>query len=905
MSYVFLVPFFVAPPHCVLVGSGSFHLWAWQVLTNVDHSVRSATVTKVEVFQSRLVMKSGFMQAETKLDEKKKKRQANEEVKAHAPANIKTVAQKNRYLSRVHQAEQLVAAAAAERRGEKTKTQRRRPGVCHIVQHNVGSIAGLAMRTKLAEVRRRLKEHDPDVAVLLETWLRPGVDETPDFPGYAVHRVDRPARKGQDFTVAGQHRHGGGIIILVAEGIQWTSRTITPPPPPQKRKQTIEIAAVRIFPEKAPTLDVCAVYNPPTGRTHLDLDLSGGWIPRRAVVCMDANIHHPSWDTHCGQRLLGEGAVCTRRLLKWVTEQGARILNDGSATFTRPTEAATRSAPDLTIATPFWASRARWKSVEDWGTEHRAIVTEVVTGGKLRTQPKRAPKWRLKDADWPAYTAATERALRQTSARTADELHKALTEAILAAAREHIGLSEPKNPRKARCWWTPEAARAVEVRRALRKQAERSGRPEDVAAWRHAERRCKKIICEGKRRSWRDYITELEAEENNTDKMAKIWRMKEKLAGKPQTFSRMRPIREESVQSDGTRTEKLLTRDVDKAEAFARGYAEVSQAKVRPGRSAPAPRQTPEDPAAAPLCTPFTLSELQHVLRRLRPGKAAGTDTIPSEMLQHLGPRGEKYLLRLANRSWARAEVPRPWRSAEVVPLPKPGRDPSIRKSYRPISLTSSVSKAVERLVKNRVQEYLERRRLLAPEQAGYRTARSVEEHCVRLSQHIHDGRARDHHTVLLSVDATAAFDRMIKARLYEKMRAKGLPERVVTWFRAFLADRKARVRVDGTCSRYHTFEEGCPQGTVLGPLCWLIFIDDLPERLRPLGGELFVYADDVCVAFQGPDLAEQYKRAQRALDLLRPWAEENGVEVSMAKTCATAFPAPSWLARRAREAAA
>ena len=260
-------------------------------------------------------------------------------------------------------------------------------------------------------------------------------------------------------------------------------------------------------------------------------------------------------------------------------------------------------------------------------------------------------------------------------------------------------------------------------------------------------------------------------------------------------------------------------------------------------------------------------------------------------MLQHLGPAGEAYLLRLANRSWRHAEVPHPWRTAEIVPIYKGGgKDPTRRKSYRPISLTSVVCKAVERLIKTRVQDHLERNRLLAREQAGYRVARSCEEHCVRLSQVIHDGLDRKHCTVLLSVDATAAFDRMLKSRLYEKMRRKGLTEPVVAWFAAFLADRKARVRVDHATSRYHTFKEGCPQGTVLGPLCWLVFIDDLVEPLRELNAELFLYADDVCLAFQGASEKEQYARAQRALDLLRQWAEANAVDVSLDKTCVTTF---------------
>eukprot|EP00662_Eupelagonemidae_sp_cell21_P021375 gene21375-17643_t len=753
----------------------------------------------VEVFQSRLVKGAHGYRAEKRVEELDEQRKKFEAERAKAPAHCKTYDQQRRWVRERRQGEKMLEEKAAERRGEKGRQRRCLPGTCRIIQLNCTSVSGGRASAKLAQIRQKLKEHDPDVVVLLETWLRAGVDDTPSFPGYEVHRVDRPGYK--ESAMGG---HGGGIIMLVAGGVQWSPRQLQPPPPPGRKKQLLETAAVRIFPEKAPALDVCALYNTPNSAraqgksTLMDLNLDGGWIPRRAVVCMDSNLHHRSWDPHCKESTINASQKTTRNMLEWVAKSGAKILNDGSVTFSCPTRGF-RSAPDLTIATAA-AGKAEWTRVEDWGTEHRAIVTEVVTGGTVRPPRKTAPKWRLKDADWPAYTEATERALRQAKGRTADELHKELAGAILQAAQAHIGLSAPKNMRKARCWWSKAAAEAVESRRAARKLAERTGQPQHIAAWRHAERLCKRVIGRGKRKSWRDFMTDLDANNNagQQGRMEKVWRMKDSLAGQLKPRGRMKPLKEQEVSKDGSKREALLTRDVDKAEAFARGYAEVSRARrdakeeqesdltIRKdhqvGRAPP--RRPAEDPAAAALCAPFVQSELQHVLRRLRPGRAAGVDTIPSEMLQHLGPRGERHLLRLANRSWARAEVPQPWRTAEIVPLPKGGKDHSIRKSYRPVSLTSAVSKAVERLIKNRVQDHLERRKLLAPEQAGYRTARSVEEHCVRLSQLIHDGRVRGDHTVLLSVDATAAFDRMVKAKLYAKMRAKGLPEQVVSWFR-------------------------------------------------------------------------------------------------------------------------
>ena len=84
--------------------------------------------------------------------------------------------------------------------------------------------------------------------------------------------------------------------------------------------------------------------------------------------------------------------------------------------------------------------------------------------------------------------------------------------------------------------------------------------------------------------------------------------------------------------------------------------------------------------------------------------------------------------------------------------------------------------------------------------------------------------------------------------------------------------------------------EEGRPQGTVLGPLAWLIFVDDVVHALRPARGEAFLYADDISLLFTGDDPDTLYEQAQQALDLLGPWATANGVVVAPTKSSVTAW---------------
>ena len=141
---------------------------------------------------------------------------------------------------------------------------------------------------------------------------------------------------------------------------------------------------------------------------------------------------------------------------------------------------------------------------------------------------------------------------------------------------------------------------------------------------------------------------------------------------------------------------------------------------------------------------------------------------------------------------------------------------------------------------------------------------------------------------LLIAVDASQAFDRMVKERLFEKMGALGIPDIAVRWMRAFLTDRRARVRVGAAVSSFHSMEEGCPQGTISGPVAWDIFVDDVVAAVGAAGGEVSLYADDIAICIRGKRVADLYRRGQKAMDGIHRWAQENGVRVSMKKTTTT-----------------
>ena len=269
-----------------------------------------------------------------------------------------------------------------------------------------------------------------------------------------------------------------------------------------------------------------------------------------------------------------------------------------------------------------------------------------------------------------------------------------------------------------------------------------------------------------------------------------------------------------------------------------------------------------------------------------------------SEMIKHLGPVARSALLRLLNASWEQAEVPREWRAATIIPIPKSGKDKRHISSYRPIALTSHVGKLAERLILARLNFQISRRGLVPPEQVGFREHRSVEDHLGRLFQEVQDGwqqpKSRGQNRpdgstaqkyVLLAFDFARAYDtvdhRILKARLLEM----GLPVCMVRWIWQWLRDRRARVELNGVKSSERVFRAGLPQGSVLSPSLFLLWAASLVQALRSPGTSPYMYADDTAALCSGNDIQTAKKRAQAAADALLQWARRSKMTVSAEKT--------------------
>jgi hypothetical protein len=271
-------------------------------------------------------------------------------------------------------------------------------------------------------------------------------------------------------------------------------------------------------------------------------------------------------------------------------------------------------------------------------------------------------------------------------------------------------------------------------------------------------------------------------------------------------------------------------------------------------------------------------------IRNLRKNAASGPDGISPKLLQELESSFLTPLALLFNKSVSTGEVPLGWKTAKVCPIFKKGTkgDPG---NYRPVSLTSVICRLLESIIKDKVTEHLMENGLIRDTQHGFMPGKSCATNLVEFMDTVtkaaDEGKAVD----IFYLDFAKAFDKVPRQRLLNKMRAKGIHTGIIKWIEAWLTGRTQRVTVQGELSEECEVESGVPQGTVLGPTLFTIYIDDLEAEIERRKLEVLIkkFADDT----KGAKIIQKQEdnhKLQEALDCLCEWAEKWGMSFNYGK---------------------
>ena len=272
------------------------------------------------------------------------------------------------------------------------------------------------------------------------------------------------------------------------------------------------------------------------------------------------------------------------------------------------------------------------------------------------------------------------------------------------------------------------------------------------------------------------------------------------------------------------------------------------------------------------FCSRFSPTEFLAAASNLSSSTATGSDKVAYPMLKFLPRSGMDFLLHIFNLFWSSHSFPSIWKTSSIIPIHKMGKPLDSPASFRPISLTSSVSKLFERIILSRLLFFLESNSILSPRQTGFRPGRSTLDQILYLSQSISDGFNKPRpgsQTILSTIDFSKAFDSVWHPALFHKLISAGLPPCFARWTQSFLSDRRASEVFQNHKSRSFRVRRGVPQGSVLLSL----FINDRPASL-PSYVSCSLYADDLAIWSSSPSVPTAVKATQGALFRLERWSE-------------------------------
>ena len=282
--------------------------------------------------------------------------------------------------------------------------------------------------------------------------------------------------------------------------------------------------------------------------------------------------------------------------------------------------------------------------------------------------------------------------------------------------------------------------------------------------------------------------------------------------------------------------------------------------------------------------------EVLAIICNIKKNKATGPNSIPTQILHTIRNVISKPLTKLINLSFTQGVHPDKLKISKTIPVFKKGSQLKVS-NYRPISLLSNINKIFEKVIFERVYGFLEKFEIIYHHQYGFRKKHSTNHALISITEKIRNALDNNLFAVGVFVDFQKAFDTVNHHILIEKLDHYGIRGCINKWFQSYLSDRKQFVSINGFNSKESNMEHGVPQGSVLGPLLFLLYINDLNLSIK--NSLTYHFADDTNLL----KIANSYKKIQKSLNIdlknLVSWLLANKISLNKTKTEVIVFRKP------------
>ena len=681
---------------------------------------------------------------------------------------------------------------------------------------------------------------EPDVVCITETWTKQ--EHTRAFLGIMGYTI--ACREDRKDTTAGC---GGGLLIYVRNDI-------APDAPESVRPEYTsfnQCVAVKLPIRGGKSIELVLVYRPHRVYQHGNADIVDDvkannaklanlfkCVSKPSVLLGDFNCSDVDWEA-------SQSGSNGRFLLE--AAQG----NFFSQHVDFPTIATAGTRPDLVFS-----SRSNLiLSVENAGklgsSDHTMLMVEIA--GKLPAQESTelVPDWAkanmaglkqdLSTVDWVAE-------IQDCDCEEAWTKFKARLDEVQA---KHVPLKKRRCNRRP-VWMNARILRTIRKKRKLWKRYSQSRDYEDHQAYKRVEKEVQRSV----RKAKRDFERKLAKSAKSNPKQFYSY-IKSKTANRESVG----PLKDGAgVTTESGRIAELLNN-------FFSSVFTTEDLNNKPEPETLYHGDTPMHNVE------ITAEKVQKKLEGMRATAAPGPDRIAPRLLKDVAGIVASPLACIFSKSLQEGVVPQDWRSANVTPIFKKGSKTDVG-NYRPVSLTSVLCKAMESVLKDALMEHLINNQLLNDTQHGFLQGRScltnLLEYLNLLTRLVDEGHSVD----VLYLDFSKAFDKVPHARLIDKLASVGIGGPVLQWIRAWLTGRMQRVVLNGSASEWLPVLSGVPQGSVLGPLLFLVFINDIDGALDLTTSVIFKFADDSKVLHK-VESEEDRKQLQEEIDNLCKWSED------------------------------
>ncbi|GFX58373.1 probable RNA-directed DNA polymerase from transposon X-element [Trichonephila clavipes] len=279
--------------------------------------------------------------------------------------------------------------------------------------------------------------------------------------------------------------------------------------------------------------------------------------------------------------------------------------------------------------------------------------------------------------------------------------------------------------------------------------------------------------------------------------------------------------------------------------------------------------------------------EIINFIKNTSSKKAPGKDTITNKMLKNFPIKLILILTILVNKILKFHHFPSNWKEAIIFPIIKPGTNKNLPNSYRPISLLSTLSKLTEYIILNRLKKFINDNSLINPNQYGFTNKLSTLHPLLRLTESISEGFQKEEHGSGLSGYPESLRPCLDFRTHFQTNYLRYSFSPLIHLIHSYLTNRSFRIRVNESLSNSHSISAGCPQGSLLGPLLFNLYINDIPSYSLT---NISLYADDTAINATYKNLKTVTFAINKHLKLLENYYDRWKISINVEKSCAVIF---------------